>query len=168
MTDLERLSRVGALGTVLVRAVPISNFSSELLRWQSGGMSVRHLRGWKMKTSQAFFDEFAAALQFTYYFGENWNAFHDCFEDMEWLPESAAIVIAIADAGSILSDEPEEDEFFGRSLSRAISTHASPVTDGEWWDRPAVPFHIVFQCTELEIPVLRARMRTAGLTLEDL
>jgi len=43
------------------------------------------LRGSKMKDYQGLYNEFGAALQFPYYFGENWNAFDECIKDLSWL-----------------------------------------------------------------------------------
>ena len=51
----------------------------------SGQVVARRIRGHKAKTTAALFDEFAAALQFPCYFGENWDAFDECLNDLEWL-----------------------------------------------------------------------------------
>jgi diadenosine tetraphosphate (Ap4A) HIT family hydrolase len=45
------------------------------------GAIIRMIRGNKSKTTPDFFNEVAAALQFPYYFGENWDAFNDCIKD---------------------------------------------------------------------------------------
>jgi hypothetical protein len=42
---------------------------------------VHTVRGRKSRTVAIFFDEVAAALQFPYYFGENWNALGDLLND---------------------------------------------------------------------------------------
>ena len=47
-------------------------------RLDGNGTSARILRGWKMRTVTKMFDEFGAAMQFPYYFGENWPAFDEC------------------------------------------------------------------------------------------
>src|SRR4051794_14218909 len=52
----------------------------------------RFIRGNKSRTAAAFFDESAAALQFPYYFGENWDAFHDCVTDLEWLHANKVVI----------------------------------------------------------------------------
>ena len=43
---------------------------------------VVHLRGRKMTTLRQLFDEFAAALQFPYYFGANKDAFDECLSEV--------------------------------------------------------------------------------------
>src|SRR5947209_1850287 len=59
----------------------------------SGRVVFRVIRGRKARTKSALFDEFAAALQFPYYFGENWDAFDECLTDLSWLPGDAYILL---------------------------------------------------------------------------
>jgi len=68
---------------------------------------MRALRGRKGTTREAFFDESAAALQFPYYFGENWDAFHDCITDLSWL-RADAVVVYVTDANRLLDAAPAE------------------------------------------------------------
>src|SRR5262245_41285350 len=56
-----------------------------LVSWElaaPGKRVARVVRGVKCSTATKLFDEFAAALQFPDYFGENWDAFSDCFADL--------------------------------------------------------------------------------------
>src|SRR5262249_52404434 len=53
---------------------------------------VRVIRGRKSRTVRAFFDEVSAALQFPYYFGENWAAFDECITDLDWLAGDAYLL----------------------------------------------------------------------------
>jgi hypothetical protein len=97
-----------------------------------------------MRTVKAMFDEMAAALQFPHYFGENWPAFFECLADMDWLPMKVGIVLLILEPGEVLVDsEPPELSTFVRAITDAHRTYSQPVEAGEWWDRPAVPFHVV-------------------------
>ena len=63
----------------------VTNFSWKISREHGTDLSVKLLRGDKMRSWQALFDEISAALQFPYYFGENLNAFDECVADIEWL-----------------------------------------------------------------------------------
>ncbi|MDQ0276592.1 hypothetical protein QO003_000895 [Arthrobacter silviterrae] len=108
------------------------------------GMSCRVLRGRKMHTISDLFDEFAAVLQFSYYFGHNWNAFDECLSEMQYFPFGHGIVLLISRADEILSQEPESLSIFFQILKDASDTYARPIERGEWWDRPAIPFHVVF------------------------
>lgn len=148
MTNPLVLTSVANDDSLLVAALDKNEFSSAVFRWNEAGLTARVVRGRKMTRFSGLMDEFAAALQFPSYFGENWPAFQECLEDMEWLPAGKGIVIAVADAGQVLSDEPDvELRVLIRSFARAHASYASPIADNEWWDRPAIPFHVVLQAS---------------------
>jgi len=128
---------------------------------------VRCLRGQKMLTVERLFDEFAAALQFPYYLGENWPAFHECLTDLSWLP-GRAYILFIWDTAMLLRNEPlAEMAALCRALQAAGEEWATPVKMGEPWDRPAVPFHVLLQCTEPEYRVVQDRLASVGAFVED-
>lgn len=106
---------------------------------------VRMVRGKKMNSPAALFNEFAAALQFPCYFGDNWNAFDECIADLEWLAGDA-YVIAIVDAGAVLRDEPAELEVFFR-IMRSVAR--------EWRDMHGRRFQLMLQCTDDEVENVR-------------
>ena|ERR1035437_1390290 len=124
---------------------PHSEVTDRLLHLQqrSPGLAVRFLRGKKMATVQSMFDEFAAALQFPYYFGSNWAAFDECLADLAWLP-ATAYVLTIWDSAALLAKESTEYEILFGILERVCVEWSTPIAVGESWDRPAVPFHVVF------------------------
>ena len=68
---------------------------------------ARSIRGRKCATATCFFDEASAALQFPHYFGENWDALHDCLADLSWL-QAEAVVLCIADADQLMTKAPGE------------------------------------------------------------
>lgn len=51
--------------------------------------------------------EFAAALQFPDYFGENWDAFHDCINDLRWMP-SQSLVLWVTKTDKLLSKNAKD------------------------------------------------------------
>ena len=55
--------------------------------WQESqaGAYVSYLRGKKCKTEDDFLTEVAASFQFPDYYGENWPAFGECIQDLEWI-----------------------------------------------------------------------------------
>jgi|SRR6185369_4550914 len=113
------------------------------------GFAVRIVRGKKMKTLDGLFNEWAAALQFPFYFGENWNALKDCITDLDWL-NAKGYLIVILDADSVLCDAPDclsQMESLLEMLRLASSEWAMPIERGETWDRTARPFRVVFQTT---------------------
>lgn len=66
--------------------------------------TLRFVRGNKMKTVETLFDEFSAALQFPYYFGENWAAFNECIADLDWLPGKTYIIV-ITNSDQLFKEE---------------------------------------------------------------
>lgn len=126
--------------------------------WRRAGLVCRTVRGAKMRAEQGFFDELAAALQFPDYFGENWDAVRDCLTDLD-LPPGAGFVLLVRDADQLLLDAPgERAGVMLRVLETAAAEWAEPVERGEWWDRPAVPFHVVLQAGLDGVASLRARL----------
>lgn len=69
---------------------------------------VRRIRGKKCHTKKGFFDEISAAFQFPHYFGENWDAFNECINDLGWLPADKYLLI-IEDVDQLLLLETEEE-----------------------------------------------------------
>lgn len=100
----------------------------EALREQ--GLETRWLRASKMRTAKALFDEFAAALQFPPYFGENWDALDECLNDLDWL-EGDGAALFILNADQLLQDAPPEDSHILFEILQASESN--------------LPFHIVMQ-----------------------
>jgi hypothetical protein len=140
LTEVQRGPRL-KLWTVDVAAA-----NETAVDWLRAGLTVRTVRGVKMRSVAALMDEVAAALQFPYYFGENWAALDECLSDMEWLLPSKGIVLVVSRADLVLVDEGVEAlEAFVASLRNASNEFGEPVELGEPWDRPAVPFHVMLQ-----------------------
>jgi len=119
---------------------------------------VRLVRGRKSTTREAFFDESAAALQFPYYFGENWDAFNDCITDLAWL-RADAVVVCITDANRLLEAAPAEQwERFAAVVDNAATRWNKPEKG-----QPAKPFHLVFQVAPGEEAALTQRVHSAGM-----
>src|SRR5580700_5705891 len=107
--NFERLLQATGPNLHLMVATPgeATDFGWSLARLDGRQVVVRFLRGQKMQTAPQLFDEFAAALQFPYYFGENWNALWECLTDLEWLPGDAYILF-LTDAECLLDRESSE------------------------------------------------------------
>jgi hypothetical protein len=115
----------------------------------SSKLAVRVVRGNKMRRLDDLYDEFAAALQFPLYFGENWAAFDECLADLEWLP-APGYVLLISDAVEVLNAEPEKQfATFIRILSGICAEWARATTPK--------PFHVLLQCAESDVESLRRR-----------
>lgn len=115
-----------------------------VIGWVESGLTVRVVRGRKARAVDGLFDEFAAALQFPLYFGENKDAFNECMAGLENLPAGQGYVVAIAEPDQVLADASGDDlRWLVAALESANDSLSKPVEIGEWWDRPAVPFHVV-------------------------
>ncbi len=122
----------------------------------------RMVRGRKMRTTPALYDELAAALQFPYYFGENGAAFDDCITDLEWLPADAYTIL-ISDSVHLLEAGPSEHlTLWLHALERAGQFWAKPV-EGEF-ARAARPFHVLLQCTPTEERLLNDNLKAAKVS----
>lgn len=141
----------------------------EACAWRKTGLTVWFVRGHKMRTVDRLFDEVSAALQFPHYFGENWSAFDECLADMEWSPSRVGFVVVVLDAIEVLSDESEAE--LGTLVSviaHAAETYAEAIDSGEWWDRSALPFHVVLQADQGESALVRLRWGASGATVSVL
>lgn len=96
------------------------------------GTYVSYLRGKRCQTDKALFDEISASFQFPPYFGENWNALHDCLRDLGWLKISR-IFIAMDDYSLAYPDDPEGKELLMRSFENMIEYWQSQKVDVEIW-----------------------------------
>jgi hypothetical protein len=116
-----------------------------------------------MRTVAAVFDEMGAALQFPYYFGENWNAFHECITDLSWIPTEAYALIVLHSHAVLADESPAELATFLRILNRAGEEWSRPVAVGEAWDRKGIPFHVVFQVLDGSSVALSERIAEYNL-----
>jgi Barstar (barnase inhibitor). len=150
--DFDKLLTLGKPCFYLARLdeVEFANLDGELAGRFSSGV-VRVIRGRKSRMVETFFDEIGAALQFPYYFGENWNALSDCIRDLEWLPGDLYTVL-ISEADLLLNRaDPEDFRILIRILARA---NVEWVTPNEFYprERKPTPFHVVLQCPRGGIP----------------
>ena len=118
----------------------------------AGGTVARVVRGSKSQTAAALFDEMAAALQFPYYFGENWDALDECLNDLEWLDASGLILI-FTEAERLLAREPAVEL---SELLDILEDAARSLGQSHRAARPQ-PFHAVFQSSPEEASGLSSR-----------
>lgn len=133
-----------------------------LERSAPGKAVVRFVRGGKATTGAKFFDEAAAALQFPYYFGENWDACNDCLTDLEWLG-AEALVLCVTDAGRLLEKAPADAAKLAAVLQSAAQA----------WNQPAKgkatrTFHVMLQAGASEAAAVGKRWQALGLALKKL
>lgn len=132
------------LGVLRVDAAEFSSVRSRVPE----GFVVRELRGSRMRTVPALYDEFAAALQFPYYFRPNKDSFDECLLDLDdSLGEAPGYVLAIRDAEQLLAEVPAEREWFVSVVEECADFWPSRdvvfrvVLQGQPDGVPAVPLH---------------------------
>lgn len=119
-------------------------------------IQMRVLRGSRMVNIQSLFDEISAALQFPYYFGYNWAALDECITDLEWM-KGDAYIIAISDFNILHQELGSTTGTLLQILDNAATEWSTPISQGESWDRPARPFHVLFHAvTGAEVAMAQA------------
>ncbi len=128
---------------------------------------VRRVRGKKSSAVNDFFNEVSAALQFPYYFGENWDAFEECILDLDWL-EGTAYLLMISDANSLLDSADNKD--FHVLLKLLERANEEWLTPNKYIPRnlQPTPFHVLFQCTASDITAFSERLASAQVGFEML
>lgn len=118
----DEILEVSSKCSVYLSYAPISLLTNWV--WQisnrNPSAAIRFVRGHKMKTTQGLFDEFSAAMQLPYYFGENWDAFRDCLLDLKWLSAEAYGVI-VSNSQSLLEVSPRDLEILLEYLEEAAT-----------------------------------------------
>jgi len=145
-----------------------STFASLGLQLAARGKEhvIRIIQGKRSTDVDRFFGESAAALQFPYYFGENWAAFHECITDLDWAYGDAYLLL-IHDARLLLYDaHPADFRTLLKLLEAANEAWLTPDEDISGVERPPVPFHVLFQCTADKIDEVAQRFAAAGFGFE--
>jgi RNAse (barnase) inhibitor barstar len=96
--------------------------------------TVTVLNGTTARNKDELMRSVASAFQFPSYFGQNWDAFVDCFDEVSWRGKS--LIVAIKQADDLLASQPEE-----RSTLLEIFRDAFPARD----DLPGVALKVLFQ-----------------------
>ncbi len=109
------------------------------------------LEGNAMRCTDGFYNELVEKLKLPDYFGRNLNALDECVTDLEWLGLAGQpVVVIVRDAEVILQSDRDGFEGFIDVMRNACEEWSNAVAEGSEWDRPAVPFHVVLNCRELE------------------
>ncbi|MEA2511997.1 MAG: hypothetical protein QOJ59_1484 [Thermomicrobiales bacterium] len=165
--DTDRLMKPGK-PTFFLTVMDESAFADLFLAVsrQFPGAVVRMIRGHKCRTLDDFFDEIGAALQFPYYFGENWPAFNEVITDLDWI-EGDKYLLMVADADQLLADDsPADFKTLLRILDEANEAWLTPNAHIPR-DRQPTPFHVLFQCRDEKAAAAFAdRLTAAGAEFE--
>ena len=132
----------------------------------TAGVVFRVVRGQKARTKPALFDEFAGALQFPLYFGENWDAFDECLADLSWLPGDAYVLLFVQSIHLLDKEPADEIQRLLKILEKVAEEWSSSKQRPN--PRPPRPFHVLLQCTKKEEPALRAKLTAAKASFDVL
>ncbi len=79
--------------TLLIRAA--SGFDDLAYGERPANEVARVVRGGRCSDKRRLLQEFAAALQFPHYFGNNWDAFDECMNDLSWIKGSRLVLLIV-------------------------------------------------------------------------
>jgi RNAse (barnase) inhibitor barstar len=122
---------------------------------------ILRVRGKKSVDDKRFFDEVAAALQFPFYFGENWNAMWDCITDLNWLRGLSYLVI-FDSAEYLLSESDRGFQVLIKELIDAHTLWQGVSADFGGGDRRPIAFQSVLACDPDYLDALTRRIRDAN------
>jgi len=109
------------------------------------GTVARVVRGQRCVSKERTLQEWAAAFQFPSYFGNNWDAFEDCVNDLEWL-RAPRIVAIVTRADEMLPRSPKD---FATMLGILITAQTGTL------------LQVVFQCKPGRADLLRRKIDSA-------
>lgn len=133
------------------------------------GVLLLELDGRVMTTLEGVYKEFASAFQFPDYFGENLNALDECLTDLEWLPSARGYLLNIKNAEFLLNEE-EGDVFEGllSIINNVGEDWATPVKQGEEWDREGFPFHIILELGKTDLSGIQKKLRQVDFEISEI
>ncbi|ADI37989.1 barstar family protein [Waddlia chondrophila] len=132
------------------------------------GILLLELNAVSMSNLDDLYREFAAAFKFPDYFGYNFNALDECITDLEWLPADGYLLV-IKNSDRLLSKEPNDIlESFLSILDSAGEEWATPIVQGEDWDREEVPFHVLLELDKGKVPSFQSRLKNLGFEIDNL
>ncbi|MBW4501602.1 MAG: barstar family protein [Scytonema hyalinum WJT4-NPBG1] len=137
------------------------------LKEHCGEAAIRIVRGNKSTNVPNFFNEVGAALQFPYYFGENWDAFEECITDLSWL-DSEAYLLMVSQANLLLQDAAQKD--FHILMQILLNAHDTWLNQPHYVNEEEEPtaFHVLFACNDLDVSDFSQRLVEAGVEFQVL
>lgn len=87
----KRLGDLSCSGVYTIGNAPEATEIQELAA--SKGLAFFHVNFGRVWSKKSFFRRLARDLQFPSYFGENWDAFEECLNDMAWAPAPGYVIL---------------------------------------------------------------------------
>ncbi len=108
---------------------------------------VRVIDSNKCRSSRELFSEFARALKFPGYFGNNWAALDECITDLDWAPAKGYVLI-VKDADQLLVEGNQNDYSSFVHIMKRAGEEWSVEQVGEWPRKPT-PFHVLLIVSDI-------------------
>jgi hypothetical protein len=132
------------------------------------GYQVRTIRGKKSHSLSRLFNEFAAAFQFPWYFGENKDAFDECITDLSWLPPERGYACVILDAPELLSEEDGSAlTWFLDTMRLTAEEWASDGSTSSDWSHP-ISFRLIAQSSKNSLDEFLGKWTSAGAKFDQI
>ena len=122
---------------------------------------VRILRGAHCRTERELFHEFSAALQFPYFFGNNWDALLDLLVRLSWY-RFEGIVLLISDTDEVLVDEEASFGTLLQVLEQCASIWSSDIDIYGGKRSHYIPFRVLLHSTPSQEMRAWERLDMAG------
>jgi|WetSurMetagenome_2_1015567.scaffolds.fasta_scaffold160457_2 RNAse (barnase) inhibitor barstar len=110
---------------------------------------------------KTLFRIFQDSFDFPWYFGYNWNAFHECMTDLSWI-KSGAYILILKNLEKIPLDDEGKQLLF-RSLIFITKEWRNGMYYNEEFPNPHTPFHIVFASETANISTLTKLLDSNGI-----
>lgn len=172
------MNRVGHSGLYLPVAPYVHAVEGEVSDIYDFGLSlvnnapldvvVRFLRGNKMQKSDGLDDEFAAAMQFPWYYGGNWPAFDECLKDLSWMRAGGYLLFIFHSEKILIDEDPQQFSVFVRILQEVGEEWSEPVEGSELWSHPPTPFHVVLHTNASEKQNLFSRLNSTAARYDEI
>lgn len=139
----------------------LSAFVQQIKENQKKNIVIKEINGGKCSDVDGLFNEFAINLQFPNYFGENWAAFDECINDLEWL-DGDGYIIVISNIDEVLASSSQDLNVFKDILLSAIQEWVNG-REHDSFPTPPTPFHVVLHCLPLKESIIKDRFSDVGL-----
>ena len=133
----------------------LNSFFQQIKESKKRKTVIKEIDGEMCSNVEGLFNEFAIKLQFPNYFGENWTAFDECINDLEWL-DGDGYIIVISNTDKVLSSSSQDFKVFKNILLSAIQEWVNG-REYDSFPTPPTPFHVVLHCLPLKESLLKAK-----------
>jgi hypothetical protein len=118
ISSLVHLFGSAAFARVDCTSADITRFVQNIAR-DERQFAARFVRGKRMRNEAGVLDEFAAAWQFPWYYGRNWNAFSECISDLHWIAGTDLLCVVLDSDQLLVEAEADALSVFLRLMTRA-------------------------------------------------